>query len=78
MKKNKKKFLIVIDGPSGSGKSTVANLIGKKFSMSVLFSGLLYRYAAKKILEKNPQKKYEFLKKIFKKLNYKKLSLPQG
>ena len=73
MKKNKRKFLIVIDGPSGSGKSTLANLVGKKFSMSVLFSGLLYRYAAKKILEKNPTKKYEFLKKIFKELNYKKL-----
>ena len=68
MKKNKKKFLIVIDGPSGSGKSTLANLVGKKFSMSVLFSGLLYRYAAKKILEKNPTKKYVFFKKNFQRI----------
>ena len=73
MKKIKKKFLIVIDGPSGSGKSTVASRIGKKFSMSVLFSGLLYRYAAKKILDKKPRSKYYFIKKIFKKVNYKRL-----
>ena len=73
LKKIKKKFLIVIDGPSGSGKSTLASRIGKKFSMSVLFSGLLYRYATKKILDEKPQRKYYFVKKIFKKLNYKRL-----
>ena len=63
----------MIDGPSGTGKSTLANLIGKKYSMSVLFSGLLYRYAAKKILEKEPKNTYFFLKKLFYKLNYNKL-----
>ena len=73
MKRNNKKFLIVIDGPSGTGKSTLANLIGKKYSMSVLFPGLLYRYAAKKILENEPKNKYFFLKKLFYKLNYNKL-----
>ena len=68
-----KKFTVCIDGSSGSGKTTAAKLLGKKYGLSVLYSGLLFRYAAKMILKKNPKNNIFFLKKLFKKLNYNKL-----
>jgi cytidylate kinase len=66
-------FIVNIDGSSGSGKSTAAKLIAKKFNWSVLYSGLLFRFAAKKIIEKNPKDKILYLKKIFKTINYNKI-----
>ena len=72
MRKNKK-FIVSIDGSSGSGKSTAAKLIAKKFNWSVLYSGLLFRYAAKKIIEKKPKNKILYLKKIFSKINYRNI-----
>ena len=72
LKKNKR-VLIVIDGSSGSGKSTAAKLFAKKFSFSVLYSGLIYRYAAKKILEDRPQNKINYLSSLIKKINYNKI-----
>ena len=71
--KHIKKFTVCIDGSSGSGKTTAAKLLGKKYGLSVLYSGLLFRYAAKMILKKNPKNNIFFLKKLFKKLNYNKL-----
>jgi len=68
-----KKFLINIDGTSASGKSTAAKEVAKKYKWSVLYSGLLFRYAAKKILEKNPKNKIIFLKKLFSKIDYAKV-----
>ena len=72
MRKNKN-FIVNIDGSSGSGKSTAAKLIAKKFNWSVLYSGLLFRYAAKKIIEKKPKNKIFYLKKIFSKINYRNI-----
>ena len=66
-------FIVNIDGSSGSGKSTAAKLIAKKFNWSVLYSGLLFRFAAKKIIEKDPKDKILYLKKIFKTINYNKI-----
>ena len=71
--KKVKNFICAIDGGSASGKTTMAKLIGKKYKWSVLYSGLLFRYAAKKIIEGKPQKKITFLKKIFSKINYEKV-----
>ena len=68
-----KKLIINIDGSSGSGNTTAARLIGKKYGCSVLYSGLLFRYAAKKLLDRNPQNKVLFLKGVFQKLNYNKI-----
>jgi cytidylate kinase len=70
-------FIVNIDGSSGSGKSTAAKLIAKKFNWSVLYSGLLFRFAAKKIIEKNPKDKILYLKKIFKTINYNNLHKPE-
>ena len=68
-----KKFLVAIDGPSASGKSTAAKKIAKKYNMFILQSGLLFRYAAKMILEKKPKNKTILLNKVFKTINLKKI-----
>ena len=73
MKKNKI-LRITCDGGAATGKSTGAKLIAKKFGLSFLSSGLLYRYASYMIIKKNPKNIINFLKKEFIKLNYKKLN----
>ena len=75
MKLKKNKILrITCDGGEATGKSTGAKLIAKKFGLSFLSSGLLYRYASYMIIKKNPKNIINFLKKEFIKLNYKKLN----
>ena len=71
--KNTKRFIIDITGSSGSGKTTAAKYIGKKYNFSVLYSGLLFRYAAKMLLNQNPHNQIKFLKTKFSKLNYEKI-----
>ena len=73
-KNNIKKIRLAFDGFSASGKSLGAKLIARKYKLRLLNSGLLYRYAAFLILKNNPKKKIPFLKKKFKKLNYKYLT----
>jgi cytidylate kinase len=73
LKKNKT-LRITCDGGAATGKSTGAKLIAKKFNLSYLSSGLLYRYASYMILKKNPKYMIKFLKKEFLKLNYRKLN----
>ena len=68
--KKVKKFIIDITGSSGSGKTTAAKLVSKKYKFSVLYSGLLFRYEAKILLENKPKKKIYFLKKKFLEINY--------
>ena len=36
-------FLIAVDGPAASGKGTIAAMLGKRFDLPVLDTGLLYR-----------------------------------
>jgi len=75
LKLKKNKILrITCDGGAATGKSTGAKLIAKKFGLSFLSSGLLYRYASYMIIKKNPKNIINFLKKEFIKLNYKKLN----
>ena len=70
----KDKFIkISCDGGAATGKSTGAKMIAKKFKLEFLSSGLLYRYASYLILKYKPKNKIDFIKKKFKKLNYKKL-----
>ena len=68
-----KKLIICCDGGGASGKSTGAKLISKKFKLNLLNSGLLYRWAAKLIIEKKPKNKVSYLKKKFLNLNYKSI-----
>ena len=71
---NEKAIRLAFDGCSASGKSLGAKLISKKYKLYLLNSGLLYRFAAFLILKHKPKKKIPFLKKKFKKLNYKKIT----
>ena len=57
MKLENKYLKITCDGGAATGKSTGAKLIAKKFNLSFLSSGLLYRYAGYLILKIKPKKK---------------------
>ena len=59
-----------MDGKASSGKSTAAKLLSKKFKIPHLSSGLLFRWAAKIILDYKPKNKVSYLKKRFNKFNY--------
>lgn len=71
--KTKHRFTIAVDGGSSVGKSTGAKLIAKKYKLSFLSSGLLYRYASYQLLKKKPLNKKRYLNKIFSNLNLNKL-----
>ncbi len=72
MKFKNKPLRIACDGESASGKSFASKLIGKKYGLFVLNSGLAYRYASFLIIKHKPKKIIPFLKKKFNHLNYKK------
>ncbi len=73
MKQKFRTLQISCDGGAATGKSTAAKMISKKFKLKFLSSGLLYRYASFIILKHKPKNKLFFLKKQFKKLNYRRL-----
>ena len=73
MKLKNKNIQIACDGGAATGKSTGAKMIAKKYNLKFLSSGLLYRYASLLILKNNPKDKIDFLRKEFKKLDYKKI-----
>ena len=73
-KTNKRELRVAFDGFSASGKSLGAKLISKRYSLKLINSGLLYRFAAFLILKNKPNKKIPFLKKKFARLNYQYLS----
>ena len=78
MKLENKILRITCDGGAATGKSTGDKLIAKKFNLSYLSSGLLYRYASYMILKKKPKNIESFLKNKFKSLkitSLKKLNL---
>ena len=74
MKFKNKPLRIACDGESASGKSFASKLIGQKYGLFVLNSGLSYRYASFLLIKHKPQKIIPFLKKKFKNLNYKKIT----
>jgi len=73
LKYRNKNIQISCDGGAATGKSTGAKLIAKKYKLKFLSSGLLYRYASLLIIKYKPKDRLKFLKKKFKKLNYKRL-----
>ena len=73
MKFKDKKIQISCDGGAATGKSTGAKMIAKKYKLSFLSSGLLYRYVSYLLIKYKPKDKIKFLRKKFKKLNHKKL-----
>ena len=73
MKSTDKYLQISCDGGAATGKSTGAKMLARKYKLKFLSSGLLYRYASYLILKYKPAYQINFLRKKFKKLNYKKL-----
>ena len=73
MKLKNKPLRIACDGESASGKSLASKLIGQKYKLFVLNSGLIYRYASFLVIKYKPKRIYIFLNKKFKKLNYTKI-----
>ena len=72
--KNNIRLLITCDSGAGAGKTTVAKYISKKFNLSLLTSGLLYRYVAYKLIVlKKTTSNTSLLKKITKGINPKLL-----
>ena len=63
MKLKNKKLKITCDGGAATGKTTGAKMIAKKYDLSFLSSGLLYRYSSYLILKYKPKNKILFLKK---------------
>ncbi len=74
MKSKDRRIQISCDGGAATGKSTGAKMIAKKYKLSFLSSGLLYRYASFLLIKYKPKNKIKFLKNKFKKLNYNKLN----
>ena len=72
--KKLKKLIIACDGESASGKSTAAKLISKKYNLTLVNSGLLYRYASKLSIKHKPKNLVSFLKKKFDKISYQKIA----
>ncbi len=72
---NKKiEFKISADGGSASGKTTGCHIISKKFKMSFLSSGTLYRYCALRIIENKKNYDKNYINKITKSITAKKLN----
>lgn len=46
------KFIVAVDGPAGSGKSTIAKILAKKYGLTYLDTGAMYRMATLYILRK--------------------------
>jgi len=74
VKKNNFIFSIGVDGSSASGKTTGSKIIAKRFGFKLLSSGKLYRYLALRIIKNNRKYNHNFIKKVAKNLNLKKLS----
>ncbi len=73
MKLANKTIHIACDGGAATGKSTGAKMVSKKYKLSFLSSGLLYRYASYLIIREQPRNEILFLKNKFKNLKYKRL-----
>ena len=75
MKLNHKvRLLITCDSSAGAGKTTAAKYLSKRFGLSLLTSGLLYRYVAYQLMTlKKKVTDVIFLKKITKNINSKHL-----
>ena len=44
-------FIVTVDGPAGSGKSTIAKIVAKKYDLTYLDTGAMYRMIALYSLE---------------------------
>lgn len=59
-------YIVALDGPAGSGKSTIAKILAKKYGITYLDTGAMYRMVALYILENglNYERKEDVLKTL--------------
>ena len=68
--KNNVKLLVACDSGAGAGKTTAAKYLSKKYGLTLLTSGLLYRYVAFMLIDKKKNiSDVYFLKKIIKSIH---------
>jgi len=67
--KNSVKLFITCDSGAGAGKTTASKYLSKKYGLSLLTSGLLYRYVAYKTLYSKKKINTKLLKKIIRNIN---------
>ena len=68
--KNNIRLLITCDSGAAAGKTTAAKYLSKRYNLSLLTSGLLYRHVAYKLItSKKKPNNLSFLKKIIKNIN---------
>ena len=68
--RNNINLLITCDSGAAAGKTTASKFLSKRFGLSLLTSGLLYRYVAYKIIKSNKKTYRDInLKKIVKNIN---------
>jgi len=48
---DKRRIIIAIDGPAGSGKSTLASLLARRYKLTNIETGAMYRALALKALQ---------------------------
>lgn len=68
-----KKIKVAIDSPAASGAGTISKMLAKHYNLLYCDTGKIYRYLAKKLIQKKPKNKISYLKKISKKIDLKKL-----
>ena len=68
-----KKIKVGIDSPAASGAGTISKMLAKHYNLLYCDTGKIYRYLAKKLIQKKPKNKIAYIKKISKKINLKKL-----
>ena len=71
--RKKIKIKVGIDSPSAAGAGTISKMIARNYKLLYCDTGKIYRYMAKQIIDRNPKNKFNFLKKISKKINLEKL-----
>ena len=72
--KSNVRLLVTCDSGAGAGKTTAAKYLSKRFGLSLLTSGLLYRFVGYKLMiSKRKVTDVVFLKKITKNINPKHL-----
>ena len=68
-----KKIKVAIDSPAAAGAGSISKMLAKHYNLLYCDTGKIYRYLAKKLIQKKPKNKISYLKKISKKVDLKKL-----
>ena len=71
---SKLKIRVAIDSPSAAGAGSISKMIAKHYNLLYCDTGKIYRFMAKKLIDKKPKNKIEYLKKISIKLKPKNLT----